>query len=442
MWGSIGLTIIFLFLNAIFSSAEIAVLSFNDVKLKKLKEEGNKKAAKLSKLTEQPAKFLATIQVAITLAGFLNSAFAADNFSGPMADGIMKLLPSANRSTVETVSVVLVTLILSYFSIVLGELVPKRVAMVYSEKLALLLAGLLSAVSKVCAPIVWLLTVSTNAVLRLIGIDPNQAEEEVSEEEIRMMLSEGNEQGTIDSSETELIENVFDFDDTPLEELCTHRIDVTCLDYEDSLEEWNAVINTTRFTYYPIYQDSIDNIIGVLDTKDYFRNDLETKDEVLKNAVDKPWFVSEKETASELFTKMKSSRTYFAILMDEYGGMRGIITIHDLVESIVGDIYEEEEIVTYPDILKVNETTYHVQGDALLDDVADELDVELPVDDFDTFNGLICDVIGRIPNDGESFTCQYNNLNIQVNDVSHHCVQDTIVTIEVKETEEETEKED
>ena len=221
MIGSIILLIVLIFLNAIFASAEIAVISMNDAKLKKLTEEGNKKAIKLTKLTEQPARFLATIQVVITLAGFLNSAFAADYFADPLVDLFVSLGVPIPRSVLSSVSVIIITVILSYFNLVFGELVPKRIAMKKT------LAGPLYTISKIFTPLVFLLTVSTNGVLRLLGIDPNESEEQVTEEEIRMMLSEGSQQGTIDQSETEMIQNVFDFNDISVEQICTHRIDVT-----------------------------------------------------------------------------------------------------------------------------------------------------------------------------------------------------------------------
>lgn len=427
MLGSILLTILFLFLNAVFASAEIAVISFHEAKLERLKE-SNKRAEKLYKLTQQPAKFLATIQVAITLAGFLNSAFAADNFSAPLAQWLAHFFPTLNTSMIASISVVLVTLILSYFSIVFGELVPKRMAMVNSEKLALSLANLLYGVSIVAAPIVWLLTVSTNAVLSLLHVDRDQAQEQVSEEEIRMMLVQGSKQGNIEDNETLLIENVFDFNDTTLDEICTHRKQVTSLNSRDDLSTWRSIIDASRFTYYPVYKNNMDDIVGVLNTKTFFRNTIHSKQEAMDLSVEKPWFVSEKEKASQLFAKMKELRKYFCIVIDEYGGMSGIITIHDLLEAIVGDIYEEEDL-SNGDIVQINPTTYRISGRADLDDVQRVLHKDLPVDEMDTFNGWIQSLVGKIPTEGEPFTCQYENIKIHVNGVEHHCVTDALVCI-------------
>ncbi len=432
MVGSIILLIVLIFLNAIFASAEIAVISMNDAKLKKLTEEGNKKAIKLSKLTEQPARFLATIQVVITLAGFLNSAFAADYFADPLVDLFISQGVPVPRSVLSSVAVIIITVILSYFNLVFGELVPKRIAMKKTESLSLTLAGPLYTISKIFTPLVFLLTVSTNGVLRLIGIDPEESEEQVTEEEIRMMLSEGSQQGTIDQSETEMIQNVFDFNDISVEQICTHRIDVTSLDINDSLETWQGIIFESRHTFYPVYKENTDNIVGILNTKDYFRMENKSKEEIVKHAIDNPWFVPENMKANVLFQNMKTSRKYIAILIDEYGGMSGLITLHDLIEALVGDLYELEDAVQSPDILQIGENTWEIQGSADLEDVAETLDIELPTEDFDTYNGYVCDVIGRVPANGETFSCETEDLCIQVHTVINHRIGDSTVIKKAK----------
>ena len=432
MIGSIILLIVLIFLNAIFASAEIAVISMNDAKLKKLTEEGNKKAIKLTKLTEQPARFLATIQVVITLAGFLNSAFAADYFADPLVDLFVSLGVPIPRSVLSSVSVIIITVILSYFNLVFGELVPKRIAMKKTESLSLALASPLYTISKIFTPLVFLLTVSTNGVLRLLGIDPNESEEQVTEEEIRMMLSEGSQQGTIDQSETEMIQNVFDFNDISVEQICTHRIDVTSLDINDSLETWQGIIFESRHTFYPVYKENTDNIIGILNTKDYFRMENKSKSEIVKHAIDKPWFVPENMKANVLFQNMKTSRKYIAVLIDEYGGMSGLITLHDLIEALVGDLYELEDAVQSPDILQIGENSWEIQGSADLGDVAEALGIELPTEDFDTYNGYVCDVIGRVPANGEIFSCETENLSIQVHSVVNHRIGDSTVIKKIK----------
>ena len=258
------LQVVLIALNAVFACAEIAVISFNDTKLEKLAESGDRRAKRLVRLTAQPGRFLSTIQVAITLAGFLGSAFAAENFSGVLVDWLVGLGASIPASVLESIAVVVITLILSYFTLVFGELVPKQVAMKKAESLALALSGLLSFVSRAFAPIVGLLTLSTNGVLRLMGIDPNEAEEQVNEEEILMMVDAGSEKGAIDEQEKEFIQNVFEFDDLTADEIAVHRTEVTILWMEDAMEQWADTIHDSRHTLYPVCQDSADNVIGIL----------------------------------------------------------------------------------------------------------------------------------------------------------------------------------
>ncbi len=429
MIGSIILLIILIFLNAVFASAEIAVISMNESKLKKLTEEKNKKAIKLSRLTAQPARFLATIQVVITLAGFLNSAFAADYFAEPLVEFFIRMGVPVPEKVLSSIAVVLITVVLAYFNLVFGELVPKRIAMKKSESLALSMAGMLYGISKIFAPLVSLLTFSTNAALHLIGINPEETQEQVTEEEIRMMLSEGSQQGTIDKSETEIIQNVFDFNDISAEQICTHRIDVTSLDIANSLDTWDGVIFESRHTFYPVYRENTDNIVGILNTKDYFRSERKSKQQVIKTCLDKPWFVPENMKANVLFQKMKASRKYIAVLIDEYGGMSGLITLHDLIEALVGDLYELEDSIQAPEIQQIDDSTWEIQGSADLDDVAEALGIQLPTDDFDTYSGYICDVIGRVPGNGETFTCQTETMKIQVKTVVNHRIGETLVTL-------------
>ena len=262
------LQVVFIALNAVFASAEIAVISMNDSKLAKLAAEGNKRAIRLARLTSQPSRFLSTIQVAITLSGFLGSAFASENFSDMLTDWLLSLGVPIPAKTLNTISMVVITIILSYFTLIFGELVPKRVAMRKAETLALGMATLLSTIAKLCTPIVAFLTLSTNAVLRLLGIDPNAEDDEVSEEEIRMMVDAGSEKGAIDHQEKEFIQNVFEFDDLTAGEIATHRTEITLLWLEESMEDWKNTIYNSRHTLYPICEESADDILGILNAKD------------------------------------------------------------------------------------------------------------------------------------------------------------------------------
>lgn len=423
------LLIVLIFLNAVFASAEIAVISMNDARLRQLTSEGNKKAVRLSKLTDQPSRFLATIQVAITLAGLLSSAFAADSFATPIVNALIKAGVSVNEKVLSTVTVVVITLILAYFNLVFGELVPKRIAMKRAEQMALGMSGMLYTVSVIFRPIVFILTASTNLVLRIFGINPNENDEKITEEEIRMLLSQGSEQGTIKAYENEIIQNVFDFNDTTIEQICTHRRDVDILNVADSVDEWNRVINETRHSFYPLVRDNNENIIGILDTKDYFRIKNKTKRAVISTAVDEPVFVPEGMSAYRLFKQMKSSRKYFAVIVDEYGGFEGIITLHDLMEALVGDIHNIEEGTVTKDIIPLTEDSWRIKGSADIAEVSHTLGLDLMNEDrYDTFNGYICDVLQRVPNNGEIFTCETDDLSISVRNVENHMIQSAIVT--------------
>lgn len=427
MLGAVLLQVVLIFLNATFASAEIAVISMNATRLAKMAEDGDKRALRLTALTCQPARFLATIQVAITLAGLLGSAFAAESFAGPLVERLAQVLPQIAPSVLKSASVVLITLVLAYFNLVFGELVPKRIAMKKADALGLALSGLLHSVSKVFAPLVFLLTLSTNGILRLFGIDPEEGEEQVSEEEIRMMLTAGNRQGIIDADESQIIENVFAFDDITAEQICTHRIDVVYLDTEDDMEEWADSVCGGRHTYYPVCAGSIDEVQGVLDTKEYFRLETKTREAVMEKAVKKACFIPETMKANVLFRNMRKKGFYFAVVIDEYGGLSGIVTLHDLMEALVGDLREEEEAPKPEDIQQLDENKWLVYGWADIDDVGEALGLALPGELYDTFGGFICGVLDEIPEDGAEAYLETDDLIIKVHSVESHRIGCTTV---------------
>ncbi len=419
--------VVLIFLNAIFASAEIAVLSINETKLERMANDGNRRAKRLFKLTREPAKFLATIQVAITLSGFLGSAFAADNFSEPLVEWLGTLgivLP-------EAVAVVLITLILSYFTLIFGELVPKRLAMKKSESIAMGISGLVGGISVLFKPVVWFLSISTNFVLRLMGIDPNEAEDDVSEEEIRMMVDAGSEKGTIDHQEKEFIQNVFDFNDITAKDVITHRIDVVGLWLEESDEEWAETIHNSRHTLYPVCGETADDIIGVLNAKDYFRLEDKSRDNVLKEAVTPAYFVPETIKADVLFKNMKASRNSLAIVVDEYGGMEGIVTYSDLIEELVGKLYDEEkEDENEPTAERIDEDHWKIKGNIVLADLEKLTGVDLVNDDYDTLTGLVFSTLGAIPEDGDNaIEVETDTMLIHINRVSEHQIEDALITI-------------
>lgn len=410
-------------LNAIFASAEIAVISTNEAKFEKLAETGNKKAGRLLKLKKNPTKFLATIQVAITLSGFLGSAFAAENFSEPIVKKLLYLDIPFSESTLNTITVVLITLVLSFFTLILGELVPKRLAMKKPEKLALSLSGLLRFISIIFTPIVALLSVSTNGLLRLLGYNPEESDEQVGEEEIRMMVDAGSEAGAIDALEKEFIHNLFEFDDITAEKIATHRTDVDIISYEDSEEEWDEFIQHTRHTYYPVCRNSKDDIVGILDVNDYFRLKDKSKDNIMKKAVKPAYFIPESIKADVLFKNMKTEKQSIAIVTDEYGGMTGIITITDLVEELVGEftIAAEDESELAPQIIKKSDNRWFIVGNVELWKLEEEIGAKFDTEKFDTFSGLVFDALETIPKNGRhKIEAEIKPYKIIIHEIAEH----------------------
>ncbi len=419
--GQIILQLVLIALNAIFACAEIAVLSMNENKLEKLSEEGNKKAGRLEKLKRQPARFLATIQVAITLSGFLGSAFAADNFSDPIVSALIRAGVPIPAATLNTIAVVIITIILSFITLVFGELVPKRLAMRKTEELALGLSGTVSFISKVFAPLVWLLTGSTNCILRLLGIDPNADENEVSEEDIRMMADAGTEKGVIDEDENNIIQNVFEFDDLSVGEIMTHRTEVIMLWNEDPIEEWKETIYGSSHTFYPVCEESADQIIGILDTRLFFRLKEQTKESALQTAVVKPSFVSSHTKADDLFREMKASKNHFAVVIDEFGGTDGIITINDLIEQLIGELE-----TTPSDIVPLDEDSYKIECNTELNKVERVLKQDLGSDSA-TLSGWIVEQLGTIPKKGDCF--HYDKFEFTITASDEKKVLEVIVKI-------------
>ncbi|MDR1663722.1 MAG: hemolysin family protein, partial [Clostridiales bacterium] len=384
-----------------FSCAEIAIISINKNKMEQLAASGNKNAGRLLRLTKDPSKYLAAIQLGTTFAGFLASAFAADNISARFTRWLTEMEIALPVSVVHNLSVILITLLLSYFSIVIGELVPKRIAMKYSEKISLFVAGPMIFISTVLKPLVWMLSASANGLLRLLHINPNASEEEITEEEIRLMVDAGSEKGAIDENEKDIIHNLFEFDNMVASEVMTHRTEITLLWMEESDADWERIIKENRFTHYPICGDDQDDIVGVLNSKEYFRLDDKRREVVMNEAVRTAQFVPESVRTDMLFRNMKKNRNHFAVVLDEYGGMSGVVTMNDLLEELVGDLEDDHTAPPErPEIERIDEDTWRVEGTAPLDEVAEMLDVKLPVDEYDTFSAMVFGLLGTVPEDG------------------------------------------
>lgn len=444
---SLLVQVVLIVLNAVFACAETAVISVSDVKVAKLVLDGNRRAKRLAKIKDKPAKFLSTIQVAITLSGFLGSAFAANNFATPIVSWLNGL--GVDFTGLETLTVVLITLILSFITIVVGELVPKRVAMKNPEKRALGMSGFILFISKIFAPIVWLLTVSTNGVLRMLRIDPQDTEESVSEEEIVMMVDVGSNAGVIDASEKEMIKKVFEFDDMTAGEFATHRTDMVILWMEDDNEKWAEIIHETRHSLYPVCGESADDLIGMLNAKDFFRLGGEaSREEIMRECVKPAYLVPETVKADVLFRQMKKTRNRFAVVLDEYGGVFGIVTMNDIIEQIVGGFDEESIQEEEEEIVQLEENTWKIKGSAYLTAVCEKLEItldaeELETEEYDTFGGLVFGHYGMIPSDGSTFSIDIGEmLHVEVRSIVDHRIEEAIVTVTRPEPDDEDEIDD
>lgn len=402
--GNIGLQILLLFIlilfNAFFAASEIAVISLNENKLRKMAEEGHKKAKQILKLTADSSNFLATIQIGVTLAGFLTAASAADALSEPLALWLTGLIPALARytSAVETVCLVLVTLITSFFSLVLGELVPKRIAMQKAEKLSFAFIGILRVVAVVCRPFVRLLSASTNVIVRLFGIDPHADEERVTEEDIRLLVDVGEEKGVIEGQQRDMLDNIFEFDDITAEDIMTPRVDVEAVETTDTPEEAIRVCVERGYSRLPVYEEDIDHVVGVLYIKDLLPYvGREVPPEVtVHSLMRETYFVPATKKCSNLFGEMSEKHIQMTMVVDEYGGFAGIVTMEDLLESIVGNIqdeYDNEE----EEVTKTGDNTYELDGALDIDEVNELLGITLPEGEYDTLAGFLMNELGHIP---------------------------------------------
>ncbi|MCM1132816.1 MAG: hemolysin family protein [Ruminococcus flavefaciens] len=428
LW-QIVLQIFLIALNAVFACAETAVISSNPTKLEKPANDGDKRAVKLQKLINESPKVLAGIRTAVTFSGFIGSAFCADFFAPKLVSLAHNIGLNGCDNIIHPVSVVAVTLILSCVMLLFGELVPKRMAMKNPEKLALSMTAVINAVRIIFAPLVWVLNFLTDIILKIMGVNPENKNATVTEEEIIMMSDVGAEKGTIDETENRIIKNIFAFDDMTAEQICTHRTDVSVLWSSDSVETWEETIHRTRHSRFPVCDENIDHIVGILNAKDYFRLDDKSRENIMKNAVREPYFVHENMKADSLFAQMKKSGGHhFAVVVDEYGGMSGIITVTDLVEQLVGDFDDDE--LNQPEVKfrRTGENEWIIPGITSLSDVCEELEISLPSDKYDTFGGYVIDFLGEIPKNSTTTSFNCDGLHIEVLEIHHHRIKVCRVT--------------
>lgn len=425
------LQIILILLNAFFAAAEIAVVSLNTTKLRRQEEEGDKKAGKLLKLVEEPASFLSTIQVGITLAGFLGSAFAADNFSEYLVRWIYDDIGfrGLTEKALDTISVIIITIILSYFTLIFGELVPKRIAMQKSMEVAKFSSGVISGVAVVMRPVIWFLSFSTNTVLRILLMKTEAEEESVTEEEIRMMVDLGGEKGTIDQEEQEWIQNVFRFDDISVRDAMTREPDVVAFSLKETEENILNTIRESGLSRYPVYEEDINDVVGILNARDYLLSRNGNSSAGLQELLREPYFVPDTIHADDLFRDMQKNKIHIAIVIDEYGQTAGIITMEDLLEEIVGNIYDEFDPALPPEMVRLEDNLWRVSGSVDIEDLAQELDIDLPEDtDYDTVGGMIFSCLRSIPADGSQFDVQVNGLAVHVELLEDQRVETAIIS--------------
>ncbi len=426
------LQVVLILINAFFAATELAVVSLNSTKLRKLEEDGNKTASKLLKMVEEPSAFLSTIQVAITLAGYLGSAFAAENFSGNLSNWLYYTLgfQALSLKALNTVSIIIITIILSYFTLVFGELVPKRIAMQKPYEVAKLACGVIRGMAFVLRPVIWLLSVSVNAVLRLLRLKVEAEEESVTEDEIRMMVDLGGQRGTIDEDEQEWIQNVFDFGDISVREAMTPRNDMDALPDDADDQEILEMIRECGRSRMPVYQENIDTIVGILNARDFLLDRNSGKNTPLKKLLRPAYFAPETIKADNLFKEMQKEKVHIAIVVDEYGGTEGIITMEDLLEEIVGNIYDEFDQPEQPEIVPLGENQWRVSGATPLSSLVDDLDLPLPEsDDYDTLGGMIVTRLSSIPKDGEELDLEVNGVALHVERIRDHRIESVVVRL-------------
>lgn len=391
--------IILIFLNAFFAASEIAFISLNDAKVSKQAKSGDKKAKQVLKMLENPSKFLATIQIGITLAGFLSSAFASDAFASRLAPILNNLIPAVSIAVWQSISIIIITIILSFFTLVFGELVPKRLAMKNYEKIAFATIGIIRTIYILTIPFVKLLTVCTNLVSKLFGVSEKD-EEVVTEEEIKMMVDEGEEKGSIEENEKELINNVFEFNDTTVSEIMTHRTDIFALNIDMNVNELIEELEEYTYSRIPVYEETIDEIKGILYLKDLLKYVKTKRNIKLKNIIRPAYFVARSKPIDELFKELQKNNNQMAIVLDEYGGTAGLITMEDILEELVGDIFDEYDEIE-KEYEKIDENTYLVSGSINISDLSKILEVEIEQGDYDTLSGYLQEKLGRIPADEE-----------------------------------------
>ena len=415
MFSQLLFLFILILLNAYFAATEIAFISLNDAKIEKQAKEGNKKAKQIQKMLRNPSKFLATIQIGITLAGFLSSAFASDAFADRLAPALNEMMPFLSITVWRNISIILITLILSFFTLVFGELVPKRLGMKYYEKISYATVGVIKAISVITAPFVKLLTWSTNIVSKIFGVS-EQEEETVTEEEIKMMVDQGEEKGVIEENEKELINNVFALNDIVASEIMVHRTDMYAIEINENLYELLDEIDEYKYSRIPVYEETIDDIKGILFLKDVLKSVSMNKEIKIKDILREAYFVPESKPIDEIFKELQNNKKQMAIVVDEYGGTAGLLTMEDILEELVGNIFDEYDDIEV-EYQKIDDNTYLIEGSISLYELNKILSVKLPEGDYETLSGYLLEKLGRLPEEQEHPVIEDEKLTYKVEEV-------------------------
>jgi len=433
---SIGILSLLILISGAFSAAEIALSSANRTKLKMLAESGDKKAKQLLAALEDPTSFFATTQLYITFIAFFAGAYAADSFTDPLVNWALGQGLPVSEAIAEPVVFLVVTIILTYFMLVFGELVPKHIALQNAITFSFATIGLLNVLSKIVLPFVKFLSFSANFLLKLMGVKNNGHEEEITKEEIRMMLKSGNEHGNIAEGEHHLLNKVLELDDKTVKDASIHRIDVVALPLEVDFTEIVDVLIKEKYSRLPIYEESIDNIVGILHMKDIMKYMVEHPDTSkfnIKTLLREPYFLPSFKKADEAFNEMQKARVYMAVVIDEYGGMMGIVTMEDLVEEIVGNILDEYDTDEPSDITSIDDKAFIIQGTTDFEKIEYLFNADLPVDEYDTLSGFLIGQLGGIPLEGEKPELEYNGLLFKIESVKEKRITTVLVSKVLKE---------
>lgn len=428
--GQLLVQAILIFLNAFFAATEIAVISLNTTKLRRLQENGDKTAIRLLKMAEEPAGFLSTIQIGITLAGFLGSAFAAENFSDILTDWLYNGLSfqAVPMSVLNTVSVIIITIILSYFTLILGELVPKRIAMQKPYEVAKLASGVVSCVAFVMRPVIAFLAFSTNVILKMMGMKTEAESEQVTEDEIRMMIDLGEENGAIEEEEKEWLQNVFEFSDISVQDAMTREFEMESLSVKDDDDAIIAKIKGTGLSRFPVFDEEGEELLGILYAREYLLNLSTGRKKTVKQLLHSVYFVPESIHADDLFKEMQRKKVHMAVVVGEYGEISGIITMEDLLEEIVGNIYDEFDAEEDPEVVQLEENVWSFPGSTMIEDVAEHMGMEIPEDaDYETIGGMVLSCLNAIPEDGTTVEVDTCGLNLLATRINNRRIEEVVV---------------